>query len=253
MISFFKFSLLAFVIGAGAEIVPGRWTDICAISDEFANSPCCVPNTEGSLYGYEFEWLDLELSWKNAQDECRDEDDTSDSTLVIFESATKKNCIMEWLSADSVLQTRYHDFAIGLHMSGSSGNQYEWDTTDNTETFPTWTFPWASGYPENLGCVYTDIGYDAPEPGFFKDTDCYDGQKVFPICQRTKVACHGVHDEVGETCEMANDCCHHLSPCQNNVNNSPTCGGCVPSGERPSSFQASDCCSGVITGEAICG
>merc|ERR1711936_602902 len=192
MISILNFSLLVIAIGAGAEIVPGQWTDVCAISEEFANSPCCVPNTEGSMVGYEFEWLNLELSWKNAQDECREEDDTSDSTLVIFESPQKRLCIIEWLSQDPFLVTQYHDFAIGLHKSSSAGGQYEWDTTDGTEPFPTWTFPWASGFPEDTGCVYTDIGYGAPEAGFFKDTDCYDGQRVFPICQRTKVSCHGV-------------------------------------------------------------
>ena len=245
MISLLGFILLLLV--SGAMSTPGRWVDICA-DPFFSGSICCRPGTEGTMYGFQFQWLNVEISWAFAQDECRGEDDSSDSTLVMFESYDKMYCIIEWLSSDPFLVTNYHDFAIGLRKTTSASETYLWDTTDDTEAFPSYTFPWASGFPNGEDCTYFDVGFGAPEPGFFKNTRCYDGLWLYPVCQRTKVACHGQFLAEGDTCHMENDCCPSLHPCDNNVNYGQTCGGCIPDGEISRGDYVS-CCSGHKEGE----
>ena len=101
------------------------------------------------MHGFQFEWLNVDMSWTFAQAECRDEDDSSDSTLVMLESEIKRRCIIEWLSQDPFLAFTYHDFGIGLHKGSGASGQYVWDTTDDTEPFPNYVFPWAHGYPRD--------------------------------------------------------------------------------------------------------
>jgi len=200
------------------------------------------------MNGYEFEWLDESVGWDTAQDICRREDDVSDSTLVMFESYAKWTCMFQWLSRENDLTSTYHPFGIGLKQGTGSDTLYYWDSPDGSSSIPSYQFPWATSYPQNLGCAYMDVGSSAPEAGYFKDTDCYNGQPVYPLCQRTKTACHGVNLSQGDSCSTSNDCCPTAYTCAANVNFGETCGGCVPNGQIPSTATATDCCSTILNG-----
>jgi len=250
MTSFLKLSLLAILNGAQAS--SDTWTDVCADS-QWSGLECCLAT--GTMYDYEFEWLDESIGWDTAQDICRREDDASDSTLVMFESYAKWTCMFQWLSRENDLSSQAHPFAIGLKQGSGSDTLYYWDSPDGSSSIPSYQFPWANNYPQNLGCAYMDVGDNAQEAGYFKDTDCYNGNTVYPLCQRTKKACHGVNLSEGDSCSTSNDCCPSGSTCGPadtgscacavNNNFGYTCGGCVPNGQKPRTDQ-NDCCSGIM-------
>jgi len=253
MTSLLKLCLLAIFTLVGAN--PNQWTDICANSN-WASETCCSASVTGTMNGYEFEWLDESISWDTAQDICRREDDLSDSTLVMFESYAKWTCIYQWLTQESQLDSTYHPYGIGLKQGSGLDNLYYWDSPDGSSPLPSYQFPWANGYPQSTGCGYMDVGYGASEGGYFKDTDCYNGMAVYPLCQRTKTACHGVNLSEGDSCSTTNDCCPSGSTCGSadttscacgeNTNHGTTCGSCVPNGQKPAGNVATECCSGIM-------
>jgi len=253
MTSFLKLSLLAILTGAQAS--SNQWTDICSDSS-WSGEACCTSTATDTMNGYEFEWLDESVGWDTAQDICRREDDLSDSTLVMFESYAKWTCMFQWLSRENDLTSTYHPFAIGLKQGTGSDTLYYWDSPDGSSPLPSYQFPWANSYPQNLGCAYMDVGDNAPEGGYFKDTDCYNGQTVYPLCQRTKTACHGVNLSEGDSCSTSNDCCPTgntcgatdttTCACGENPNHGQTCGACVPDGQKPAGNDVAECCSGIM-------